>query len=557
MGTFKEHTSCPSCNSSDARAIYEDGTSYCYACLTYFGNDQTPSTPSEEHVTTMAEIMKAGEAYDRGEIDDIPDRKITKDTAARYGVKVIKSGGIIVSHLYPYYADNTLVATKVRKIKTKEFPQFGDQKGADLFGQGLFPAGGDKYITVFEGELDAMAGFQMMGSKYAAVSTRNGTGSAMKDARAQYEYLDAFDHIRICFDADKQGRKAAEQVAGVFSPGKVSIVALSDSYDACDYLKAGKIEEFMKKWWQAESFTPAGIVAGIDLKMRLKERPRPECFPYPWKGLNKLTYGLRMGEMVTITAGSGLGKTSVIREIVHNIIQTTDHRVGCMFLEETIEDSGLGMMSLAANKRLELPDTEYTPVEFDEAFDQTLGTGRAFFYDHFGSTSIEDVLARARYFVKALGCRHLLLDHISILVSDQQHGDERKALDEIATKLKTFVLENGASLILVSHTKRVSGKAHEEGGQTSLSDLRGTAAIGQLSNIVIGLERNGQDPDPRARNTTTVRVLKNRFTGHTGPACKLMYDQDTGRLEELDDDLEQLDEVIKDSDFSELDEENV
>jgi twinkle protein len=135
---------------------------------------------------------------------------------------------------------------------------------------------------------------------------------------------------------------------------------------------------------------------------------------------------------------------------------------------------------------------------------------------------------------KGLDCKYIFLDHISILVSDQQNGDERKALDEIATKLRTLVQETGIALFMVSHLKRPGGTAHEEGGMTSLSQLRGSAGIGQLSDMVIGLERNGQHEDPIIRNTTTVRVLKNRFSGLTGPACYLYYDKDTGRMLEVD-----------------------
>lgn len=541
MVAFIEHTSCVKCSSSDARAVYDDGHSYCFACHSYFAGDGEQITVPTESAKQLKESrMQAAELYNRGEIRPLPNRNISRDTCLKYGVKVVQVAGAGVSHLYPYYLNNKLIAVKQRKVETKDFLSYGDQKAAELFGQHLFPAGGDKYITVCEGEEDALAAYEMMGSKFAVVSPRNGTGSALKDAKAAYEYLDSFQNIRLCFDADEAGRKAAEQVAGLFSPGKVSIVQLSDKRDPCDYLKAGKTKEFMDKWWKAETYTPAGIVAGKNLKTRLANRPKPVCFDYPWKGLNSLTYGMRAGELVTLTGGSGLGKTSILREIVYGLLKSTQDNIGCMFLEETIEDSGLGIMGMAVDKRLDLPDTQYTAEEFDTAFAQTLGTDRLFYFDHFGSTSIDELLARARYFVKSLDCKHLILDHISIVVSAQQNADERKALDEITTKLKTFVLECGVSLLVVSHVRRVSGKAHEEGGQTSLGDLRGTAAIGQLSNIVIGLERNGQDPDPLERNTTTVRVLKNRFTGATGPACRLRYDNTTGRLTELDIDVEQF-----------------
>jgi twinkle protein len=51
--------------------------------------------------------------------------------------------------------------------------------------------------------------------------------------------------------------------------------------------------------------------------------------------------------------------------------------------------------------------------------------------------------------------------------------------------------------------------------------------------MVIGLERNGQADDPIERNTTNVRVLKNRFCGTTGKAGGLLFDANTGRMNEI------------------------
>ena len=89
-------------------------------------------------------------------------------------------------------------------------------------------------------------------------------------------------------------------------------------------------------------------------------------------------------------------------------------------------------------------------------------------------------------------------------------------------------------LFAVSHLKRPEGKGHEEGAVTSMSQLRGSASIAQLSDFVIGLERNGQADDETERNTTHIRVLKNRFSGITGPAGSVLYNTDTGRLLEYE-----------------------
>ena len=144
--------------------------------------------------------------------------------------------------------------------------------------------------------------------------------------------------------------------------------------------------------------------------------------------------------------------------------------------------------------------------------------------------TVDQVVARVRFMAKALDCKVIILDHISILVSAGQHGDERRALDEIMTKLRTLTQDTGIVLFAVSHLKRPEGKGHEEGAATSVAQLRGSASIAQLSDFVIGLERNGQADDPVERNTTHIRVLKNRFSGITGPAGHLLYDTATGRL---------------------------
>jgi twinkle protein len=175
-----------------------------------------------------------------------------------------------------------------------------------------------------------------------------------------------------------------------------------------------------------------------------------------------------------------------------------------------------------------------TQQEKDNAFNQTLGTDRVYLFDHFGSTDVDNIVNRVRYLAKVVGCDYVFVDHISIIVSAQSNGDERKAIDEIMTKLRMLVQETGVSVVCVSHLKRPENKGHEEGAATSLAQLRGSGAIAQLSDMVIGLERNGQAEDSTKRNTTYVRVLKNRFCGVTGKACALLYNHNTGRMMEFE-----------------------
>ena len=521
---FLKHIACPHCGSSDGNALHDDGHTYCHVCHTYADGDA---------VLTKREIKpmnKDLEFYDNAIASAISDRGISSAVCLKYGVKQD-----VNKHYYPYFNnDGVLSAIKIRLVSSKSFSIAGEFGSTMLFGQNCFPKGG-RFLTICEGELDALSAFQMMGAKYPVVSIRNGASAALKDCKAQYEYIDSFENIVLSFDGDEAGQKAMQSVAELFG-GKVKMMKMRTGLkDASDYLKIKAEKEFVDDWWRAETYVPDGIIQGATLwEMVSKPIDKAEV-DYPYEALNKLTYGIRKGELVMITAGSGLGKSQFLREIVWHILSKTEDNIGMMFLEEGVRKTARSLMSLAANKPIHLPDVDVTEEELKDAFDRTLGTNRLYLFDHFGSSSLDNIVNRVRYMAKGLNCGYVVLDHISIIVSGGDVGDERKALDAIMTRLRMLVQETGISLLCVSHLKRPESKGHEEGAVTSLAQLRGSGSIAQLSDIVIGLERNGQATDMIERNTTHVRVLKNRFSGYTGGAGDLLYNSSTGRMLEIKD----------------------
>lgn len=527
---FLRHIACEHCGSTDANSLYDDGHQHCFACnTTVRDSDYDEWTIKRDAVAPR----KATPMDIKGQFKSIPDRGISQATCEKYGVT---SDGD--NQYYPYTdSDGVRVAVKQRNVPSKSFSISGDFKGASLFGQHLFHAGG-KAVTVTEGELDALAAFQMQGSLYATVSIRNGAQAALKDCKAQYEWLNSFESVVICFDADEPGKKAAKEVAELFG-NKAKIVQHKSGFkDACDYLVAGATKDFVNEWWRASPYVPDGIVNAADLWEEIsKPEPVAEA-QYPWQGLNKLLYGIRPAELITVTAGSGLGKSQFLREILFNLLKTTTWNIGGLFLEESTRKTARSIMSLHANKLLHLPDTPTTEQELKEAFDATLGSNRIYLFDHFGSSDVDNISNRIRYMAKACDCRVVFLDHISIVVSGQDLGDERKAIDNMMTKLRTLVQELNITLICVSHLRRPQGnQGHEDGGSVSLSQLRGSGAIAQLSDAVITLERNSMAENEDERHLTKIAVAKNRYNGETGPACKLQYNGYTGRMMEVEDEV--------------------
>lgn len=526
MAFVKYNLECPECHSSRGYGIDDGGYGHCFKCGHRAKEEDSgrviPLNTRSSH--TEAPVRSQSLIY-----RDLRDRKISVQVCEKYGVGF--RGEDLV---FPIGS-----SAKVRIKGEKNFAIEGDWKeNTQLFGQERFNNGG-KYVLVTEGELDALAAYQMLGNdKYpiAVVSVRNGAQSALKDCKANFDWLDTFENVIFNFDNDIVGLGAQSQCAELFSHKAKCMVAVNGLKDASDYLVDNRSSEYVNNFWRAERWTPDGIVAGATLYESVMKPIEKADVQYPFVGLNELTYGLRKAELVTVTAGSGLGKSQFLREIIWHIIQNTQANIGLMFLEESTRRTGLSLMSLAANKPLHLPDTVATQKEKDDAFNQTLGSDRVFLFDHFGSTDVDNIINRVRYLAKVVGCDYVFVDHISIIVSAQSNGDERKSIDEIMTKLRMLVQETGISLVCVSHLKRPENKGHEEGAATSLAQLRGSGSIAQLSDMVIGLERNGQAEDTTKRNTTYVRVLKNRFSGITGKACALLYDHNTGRMNEFDED---------------------
>ena len=533
-GFVKFHLPCPLCSSSDAVSVNADNSAYCFSCQQYireYDMELQPTTSSNNEYEVKDYMKESNYA-------EIIDRNISEQTCKKFGVTVkMDNMGTITNHYYPYHdTQGAKIATKTRYTKLKEFSIQGNTKNSGLFGEHLFSK--NKYCIITEGELDCLSAYQMMlkGTYHTpVVSIKNGISSAVKDIKTSLEWLENnFDNVIINFDNDEQGRVGAMKVAELFSPGKCKVMHLPEGFkDASDCLTKNKIQIYNKTFWDAKVFAPDGIINANILFDEVAKPITKSFVQYPFEGLNKITYGLRPAELVTFTAGSGLGKTQVMREVVHHIIKSTKDNIGLLMLEETPVITSKGLMSVEANQRLHLPDVHVSKEEMKTYFDATVGTGRVYMFDHFGSNSIDNIVSRVRFLAKGLDCKYVIIDHVSIIVSDQSHGDERRALDEIMTRLRTLVQETGVSMIVVSHLRRPDGKGHEEGAATSLSQLRGSASIGQLSDMVIGLERDAQNDDPDIRNTTRIRVLKNRFSGITGPCCDLRYDIDTGRLTEV------------------------
>lgn len=529
------HQPCPNCGSSDALLINDDGSTKCFSCGEFIPSDDSPQ---REAKPTPKDFLK-------GHALDIEPRKIKAETCKRYKYNTGTYKGKEVQIATYRDLEGNPVFQKIRFVDDKQFMTIGKFKPL-LYGMHLFK-GYDKKLIITEGEIDCLSVSQVVNG-YPVVSIPNGANNAKEAIKHNMEWIEKFDEVVICFDMDEVGKTAAKECAALLSIGKAKIMSLPLK-DPNEMLKAGRVEELYKATWKAEEYRPDGIVSGKELWNEI-DKPVEYGLSYPFPKLTELTYGIRTSELIVFGAGTGMGKTEFFKEIEAHLLLEHKQNIGIIHLEEQTKDTILGLMSKHSSIKFHLPTAEYTQEQKRKAFDETIGTNRVFIYDSFGTTDLDTIKNTIRYMVKGKDCKFVFLDHITALGDSLEDGNNvNQYMRKVVSELSKLTRELDFTLFTISHLRKTDGKKpHEEGGRVHLDDLYGAAALKQWASYVFGLERNQQATDEEIRHTTTLRCLKDRYTGlAAGQTVKIKYNKETGRLVESDNDTETED--ITDEDF--------
>lgn len=469
------------------------------------------------------------------EIRALKARGITSATCQKYGYFVTRDDFGNPIQVANYKRDGKTIFQKTR-TKDKKFSVRGKQEDI-FFGQHLFPKG--RKLVITEGEIDCLTVSQIQDNKYPVVSVPFGAGSAKKIFKAQAEWLQGFDEVIVMFDMDEAGHKAVRSVSGILPPHKLKIATLPLK-DPNECLLNGKADEVVRAIWNATEYRPDGIINAKDLKDEFfSQEANIVSYEFPWaSGLNKMTQGLRKGEMLLLTAGTGIGKSTMAREIAFKLKMDDGLKIGMVMLEENKNKTLRDLMSIACQTPLHLQWNTIDKELLKPAYDEVFGDGGFCLYDHFGSIESGNLLEKIRFLITSENCDFIIFDHVSIAVSglDESSMNERKAIDMLMTQLRALVEETGAGIVVVSHLRKGDTKTtpFEQGGTISLDDLRGSGSLKQLPDTVLALERNQQADDDDQRNLLKLRVLKCRFTGNTGLAGYLRFNKSKNVIEDVD-----------------------
>jgi len=518
-GNVISREQCPSCNDKgrDNLIIYDNGSKHCHACSHHvFADDE-----EQEGIIAMNPDLI------RGHCTDLGSRGITKTTCEHFNYEVGKNKKGEVVHIANYFNDKgEKVAQKIRG-KGKKFSALGDTTQALLFGQQLYSPKDNVFITVVEGELDALSVAEAQGKHFPVVSIPSGAGGAKRELSKHLEYLSKFKHVVLLFDQDEAGQKATAECIDLFEPGKVRIAKIPLK-DANDMVKAGRAAELRSALFNAKEVRPTGLLSIKDI---LEDGLEPPTMGIPWgfSKLDEITYGMQRGAVYTICAGSGSGKTIFLRDVVASLVLNNNVKCVVMSFEQTSKDVLLRMAGYKMNKILHRPDATFNIEEVERELSSF--EGKLFIHNNADLPTPESLYNKLRYYVKYTGAQVITIDNITALAASMK--DERQGIDKMMAELGKIAVELNVTVIVVSHLAKPEGKSFEEGKTITASSLRGSQSIMFWSSMILGLERNKLAEEESERNTLTIRVLKDRMTGEAdGKTVQLRYDTDTGKLSE-------------------------
>ena len=515
---------CPTCRSSgrdktgDNQIVYSDGNTHCFSCnKTTFKNGKT------KHIKKVKGMEMTGVG------GAIRDRKISEGIVNKFNVTLeYNQNGSISKHHYPYFnGSGVIVGTKIRTVEGKNFKTEGTFEGTGLFGQQAWRDGG-KFVTVTEGEIDAMAVCEMFDGKWPVVSIKRGSGSALKDIKESLEWLETYENVVLCFDQDQAGKAAVDSILPLFSHGKAKVVTLPLK-DAGEMLKEGRIRDFTSAWWEAKAYKPVDVVGFGDEECwdAFVKRGTEEIIPLPeaYGALNAMMNGgIAAGEVTVIGALTSIGKTTMVFNLLYDMATGHGKKVGAVFLESDLGETVEKIVSIHSGENIALkPAEERDNALYRQFYDDFEKLSNVTVLKHLGFSDTDTLFSKMRWMAIGDDCDVIILDPLHAAVKSNENGQ----VDEFMDRCLKLAKETGVSIIVVSHMRKPQTKDPHDVNEY---DMKGSGSINQIAFNTILLSRDKMSDDEYTRNSTLIQLVKCRRTGRTGQAGWLYYEEGTGRM---------------------------
>ena len=404
---------------------------------------------------------------------------------------------------FPYYQNGELINVKYRNIKEKKFRAIKDAE-LILFNRDNIEK---ESLTICEGEFDCMALHQY---GIEAVSVPGGAGNSQW-VESEWEYLETFSSVYICFDGDSAGQQGARDLSIKLGEWRCKLVTLPLK-DANECLMKGTTTAEMAECFNnAEDFKPDTLVTPMFFIERVQElfRQGPGLFGVktPWEKLNSILKGWRDGELTVWSGQNGSGKSTILNQV---FIDLAGNGVkSCIYSGEMPPERYLrwAIIQYQGNER-----------PSPERITDTLKwlSSRVYILNMTSGIDPDKLISDFEYASKRYGVKHFIIDSLMKIRFKAQ--DEYKQQQDFTNQLCGFVKKHGVHVHLVAHPR----KTESDDDVMGKVDIKGSSHITDLADNVIVLHRLSEDKKEAVKKRHSIPadmrlfVKKNREFGVEG-----------------------------------------
>ena len=346
-----------------------------------------------------------------------------------------------------------------------------------------FPDADTLYIT--EGHWDAIAAIQ---AGFPAISIPNGAGNHHWIDNCQ-QFLNSFNQLVLAYDNDAAGTEALHLASTRLTRPLRVLQMPSGCKDLNDVLLLLGGDSVRKVLENHQPYSPQQIIRADSLMERAKQGIH-SSFSYstPWG--DNFKFAFRPHESTVLTAYTGAGKSSVMRQIVTHIAAVHHEQ----FTIASFEDTPLRFTAQTLDTLHNHPHPEKVLHRL-HLLDST--------HPSFCKKKIKlsDVLALFKTIYTTTGCQFFLIDNLMCL--DISREDLKQQADA-AEEVRQFVIELPVHLVLVAHPRKQQSNVQNTKLQApAISEIRGAAEIADASFNILGVARN----IPKEREIQKLRQL--------------------------------------------------
>lgn len=366
--------------------------------------------------------------------------------------------------VFPYIRDGELVNAKYRNVEEKR--DMRQEGGAEpcLFGWHLIDPRA-RAVVITEGEIDAMTLHQ---AGVPALSVNAGAGNHQW-IENDWDRLERFSDIVVCFDNDEPGRKGAREVVQRLGVERCRVATLG-AKDANQWLLDGASDQdFLIAIADAKAQDPEEMVQFADFMEAVKAKlyPSGDAPRLPVLRVGNRDYEwfeFRGGEYSVWTGMNGHGKSLALSQVLLGLADQGDR---CMvFSGEMPAATQLLRMARQAGG-VARPSPAYLDAIAAWVRD------KFWVFNRLGSAGLDDLLRIFEYAHRRYGVRQFVIDSLMMTDVPEDGNGAMTKQKQAVQKIADFVKRTNTHLHLVAHPR----KQQDERNNVGKMDVAGSGKI--------------------------------------------------------------------------------